>query len=150
MQIAEHVSLDAVCLDGANGRTLWRTKLFPVDKPDPVHWFNSWAPPTSTVEPGRLYCDFGTYGTACLDSQTGKILWKTRLPLDHQVGPGSSPILYKHLLVLVRDGRDAQYVTALDKQTGKEVWKLITPINAPNNSEIFVTPLLVNGAGRRS
>jgi outer membrane protein assembly factor BamB len=151
MQIAEHVSLEAVCLDGANGRTLWRTKLFPVDKPDPVHWFNSWATPTSTVEPGRLYCDFGTYGTACLDSQTGKILWKTRLPLDHQVGPGSSPILYKHLLVLVRDGRDAQYVTALDKQTGKEVWKTDRPpinVSSLNLKKSFVTPLLVNGAGR--
>ena len=57
MQRAEHVSLEAVCLDWANGKILWRTPLFPVDKPDPVHWFNSWATPTPVVEAGRLYCD---------------------------------------------------------------------------------------------
>jgi hypothetical protein len=78
-------------------------------------------------------------------------LWKARLPLDHQVGPGSSPVLYKNLLILVRDGRDAQYVTALDKQTGKEVWKTDRPpiVAASGNlKKSFVTPLLVNAAGR--
>jgi len=151
MQTAEHVSLEAVCLDRANGKILWRTQLFAVDKPDPVHWFNSWATPTPAVESGRLYCDFGTYGTACLNSQTGKILWKTRLPLDHQVGPGSSPVLYKNLLVLVRDGRDAQYVTALDRKTGQPVWKTDRPpinVSSLNLKKSFVTPLVVNAAGR--
>jgi hypothetical protein len=151
MQTTEHISLEAVCLDRADGKILWRTKLFEVEKPDPVHWFNSWATPTPVVEPGRLYCDFGTFGTACLDANTGKVLWKARLPLDHQVGPGSSPVLYKNLLVLVRDGRDAQYVAALDKSTSKEVWKTDRPpINAsnPNLKKSFVTPLLINTAGR--
>jgi len=45
MQTAEHVSLETVCLDCANGKILWRTQLFAVEKPDPVHWFNSWATP---------------------------------------------------------------------------------------------------------
>ena len=151
MQTAEHVSLEVVCLDRAKGKILWRTQLFAVDNPDPVHWFNSWATPTPVVEPGRLYCDFGTFGTACLNAKTGKILWKTRLPLDHQVGPGSSPVLYEKLLVLVRDGRDAQYVAALDKETGKEVWKTARPpinTSSPNAKKSFVTPLLVNTGGR--
>jgi len=150
MQTTEHITLEAVCLDRADGKILWRTKLFEVEKPDPVHWFNSWATPTPVVEPGRLYCDFGTYGTAGLDAKTGKILWKTRLPLDHQVGPGSSPVVYENLLVLVRDGRDAQYVTALDKHSGKEIWKTERPpINAsPNARKSFVTPLLVSTGGR--
>ena len=106
MQTAEHVTLKAVCLDRAHGRILWEVLLFEVDKPDPVHWLNSWATPTPTVEPGRLYCDFGTFGTACLDSATGRVLWKRQLHVDHHHGPGSSPILYKNLLILVRDGRD--------------------------------------------
>ncbi len=151
MQTAEHVSLEAVCLDRANGKILWRTPLFAVDNPDPVHWFNSWATPTPVVEPGRLYCDFGTFGTACLNAKTGKILWKTRLPVDHQVGPGSSPLLYEKLLVLVRDGRDVQYVAALDTKTGKEIWKTDRPpiiASSPNLKKSFVTPLLVNTGGR--
>jgi outer membrane protein assembly factor BamB len=151
MQTAEHVSLEVVCLDRVNGKLLWRTPLFDVNNPDPVHWLNSWATPTPVVEPGRLYSDFGTFGTACLDAKSGKIVWKTRLPLDHQVGPGSSPVLYKNLLVLVRDGRDAQYVAALDKQTGNQVWRTERPpieVSSGNLKKSFVTPLLVNAAGR--
>jgi len=150
MQTAEHVSLEVVCLDRANGKILWRTPLFDLDNPDPVHWFNSWATPTPVVEPGRLYCDFGTFGTACVNAKTGKILWKTRVPVDHQVGPGSSPVLYQKLLVLVRDGRDAQFLTALNKETGQTVWKTDRPpINAssPNLKKSFVTPLLVSAEG---
>ena len=146
MQTADHISLEVVCLARADGKILWRTQLFEVDKPDPVHWFNSWATPTPVVEPGRVYCDFGTFGTACLEAKSGKLVWKTRLPSDHQVGPGSSPLLYKNLLVLVRDGRDAQYITALDKKTGTAVWKTDRPpINASsgNQKKSFVTPLLV-------
>ena len=47
--------------------------------------------------------------------------------LDHHHGPGSSPALYQNLLILVRDGRDQQYIIALDKQTGKTVWKSDRP-----------------------
>ena len=151
MQTAEHVSLEVVCLDRANGRVLWRTQLFDVDNPDPVHWFNSWATPTPVVEPGRFYCDFGTFGTACLNAKTGKVLWKTQLPSDHQVGPGSSSLLYQKLLIMVRDGREAQYVVALDTKTGKEVWKTDRPpiiASSPNLKKSFVTPLLVNTGGR--
>ena len=99
------------------------------------------------VEPGRLYCDFGTYGTACLEAETGQVLWQQRLPLDHQVGPGSSPVLWRELLILVRDGRDAQYVTALDKHTGQTVWKTDRPplkVDGTNMKKSFVTPLLVD------
>jgi hypothetical protein len=93
MQTAEHVSLEVVCLDARDGSILWRTPLFDVDKPDPVHWFNSWATPTPVIEAGKLYCDFGTFGTACLNAADGKELWRTQLSVDHQVGPGSSPVL---------------------------------------------------------
>ena len=151
MQTAEHVSLEVVCLAGANGELLWQTPLFDVANPDPVHWLNSWATPTPVAEAGRLYCDFGTFGTASLDAKSGKVVWKRRLPLDHQVGPGSSPVLYQNLLVLVRDGRDAQYVAALDKTSGNTVWKTgRPPINTSsgNLKKCFVTPLLVNVGGK--
>ena len=146
MQTAEHVTLQAVGLDAKQGKELWRTTLFEVDKPAPVHWLNSWATPSPVIEKGQLYCDFGTFGTACLDARDGKILWQTCLPLDHQVGPGSSPVLWRDLLVLVRDGRDAQYVTALDKQTGRTVWKTDRPPIDTSKGDLkkcFTTPLLI-------
>jgi outer membrane protein assembly factor BamB len=151
MQTAERVSLQAICLNCADGRILWCTLLFEVNHPAPVHWLNSWATPTPVVEPGRLYCDFGTFGTAVLDANTGEVFWKTQLPVDHQVGPGSSPVLYQNLLVLVRDGRDAQYLAAFDKQTGRTIWRTDRPpidTSSPNLKKSFVTPLVVNAAGR--
>jgi outer membrane protein assembly factor BamB len=151
MQTATHVTLKALCLDRASGRSLWEVTLFEVENPDPVHWLNSWATPTPAVEPGRLCCDYGTFGTACLNAETGEVLWKQRLPLDHQVGPGSSPALHQDLLILVRDGRDAQYVAALDKKTGAMVWKTARPpvqTSSGNLKKSFSTPLFIGAGGR--
>jgi len=151
MQTAEHVTLKALAVHAGNGKVLWETLLFEVAQPDPVHWLNSWATPTAVVEPGRVYCDFGAFGTACLDADTGAVLWKQRLPLDHQVGPGSSPVLHQNLLILVRDGRDAQYVTALDKATGKTIWKTDRPpikTGSPNLKKSFSSPIIFQHAGR--
>ena len=151
MQTAEHVTLGVLCLDARNGKLLWQTNLFDVANPAPVHWLNSWATPTPVIESQRLYCDFGTFGTACLDAKTGKSLWQAQLSVDHQVGPGSSPVLSGKLLVLVRDGRDAQYVCALDKQTGKQAWRSERPPMGEAHANLkksFVTPMLVNAAGR--
>ncbi len=146
MQVAEHVSLRAACLDTATGRSLWDVVLFDVVHPDPVHWLNSWATPTPVAEPGRVYCDFGTYGTVCLEASTGKVLWKQQLRLDHQVGPGSSPVLWRDRLFLVRDGRDAQYVAALDKNTGQTIWKTERPPLTGSSGDLkksFCTPLVL-------
>jgi outer membrane protein assembly factor BamB/predicted GH43/DUF377 family glycosyl hydrolase len=151
MQVAEHVSLRAVCLDRVKGTPLWEVTLFEVDKPDPVHWLSSWATPTPVVETGRVYFDFGTFGTACLEAETGRVIWKQQLRLDHQVGPGSSPVLCGQLLLLVRDGRDQQYVTALDKQTGQAVWKTNRPPIRTGSGDLrksFSTPLLITLDGR--
>jgi outer membrane protein assembly factor BamB len=149
--IADHVSLGAVCLNRADGKVLWHVALFEVDNPGPVHELNSWATPTPAVEPGRLYCDFGTYGTACLDAGTGNVLWTRQLPLDHDVGPGSSPALCGDRLLVVRDGRDAQYVAALEASTGRTLWKTDRPPfdgAKPSSKKSFSTPLPIRRDGQ--
>jgi hypothetical protein len=117
-----------------------------------VHWFNSWATPSPIVEKGRLYCDFGTFGTAALDAKNGKIVWKSQLPVDHQVGPGSSPALWRDRLILVRDGMDAQYLAALDTHSGQTVWRTDRPPIDTSRTDLkkcFSTPLLV-GSGEHA
>lgn len=151
MQTAEHVTLKAVCVNAGNGDLLWETELFAVDRPAPVHWLNSWATPTPVVEPGRLYCDFGGFGTACLNAESGAVLWKRSVPVDHQVGPGSSPVLFRNLLILVRDGRDAQFLTALDKATGEPVWKTSRPpieTSSPSLKKSFSSPVFAEIGGQ--
>ena len=85
---------------------------------------NSYATPTGLIEPGRVYVHFGSFGTACLDSDTGKVLWKRDdLPCRHYRGPSSSLVSFENLVILTMDGADLQYHVGLDKQTGKTVWK---------------------------
>jgi outer membrane protein assembly factor BamB len=91
---------------------------------------NSYATPTPAIEAGRVYLHFGSYGTVCLNTQTGEKIWERRdLPCDHYRGPASSPILHGHLLIVPFDGYDLQYVVALDKSTGETVWRTERDIN---------------------
>lgn len=149
VEVARRVTLEAVCLDARTGRLLDTLTLFDDAGPLQICSVNSYASPTPVGEPGRLYCDFGTMGTACVDTASGDILWKRRLRVEHQVGPGSSPILHGKLLVLVRDGCDVQYVTALDKTTGQTAWRTERPpIDAPQPyyRKSFSTPLVFAAA----
>jgi len=114
----------AICLDRLTGKIVHNLLMFENPAPREIHKTNSYASPTPVIEQGRVYVHFGSYGTACLDTQSGKQLWQRRdLPCNHWRGPGSSPILYKNLLIVAMDGYDFQYVVALNKQTGKTVWK---------------------------
>lgn len=151
MQTAEHVALGAACVDRATGKVLWERPLKEVPDPDPVHLLNSWATPTPAVVPGRLFVDFGGWGTWCLDPETGKTLWEKVIPLDHQVGPGSSLTLHGKLLIFVRDGRDSQAVMALDQATGEQVWKTARPpvkIGHPNMKKSFSTAIGIRKDGK--
>jgi len=144
--VASHVTLKAICLDRKSGRRLHDLTLFEVDEPVLLNPMNSYASPTPVAEAGRVYCDFGAMGTVCLDSKTGAVLWSRRLVVVHQVGPGSSPILFRDLLILVRDGCDQQYVTALDKTTGRTVWKTARPPHDTPTAvfrKAFSTPLVI-------
>jgi outer membrane protein assembly factor BamB len=116
--------LYALCLDRASGRIVHDLKFFEVAQPQYAHPFNSYASPTPVIEAGRVYVTFGSPGTACLDTKTGKVLWERRdLECNHFRGAGSSPIIFQNLLLMHFDGSDHQYVVALDKRTGKTVWQ---------------------------
>lgn len=114
-----------LCLDAESGKVLLNQKLFHADKPEPLgNSVNGYGTPTPVIEPGRVYLNFGSYGTACIDTATLKTIWQRGdLPCRHFRGPGSSPILFDDLLILSMDGVDVQYVAALNKKTGETVWK---------------------------
>jgi outer membrane protein assembly factor BamB len=138
-----------VCLDCDRGKVLYDVKVFDVEQPEHVASVNSYASPTSAIEDGRVYVHYGTYGTACLDTRSGQVLWTRRdLNCDHHEGPGSSPILFEDLLIVPVDGRDVQYVIALDKATGKTVWKTNRSIDysqfSDNMRKAFCTPSVID------
>jgi len=116
--------LSAVGVDRDSGRVVHDVTVFEIAEPQFCHPFNSHASCTPVIEGDRLYVHYGSAGTACLDTGSGRILWSRQdLPCDHFRGPGSSPILHGDLLIVALDGFDLQYVVALDKATGRTVWR---------------------------
>ncbi|MDG2219937.1 MAG: PQQ-binding-like beta-propeller repeat protein [Rubripirellula sp.] len=118
--------LFAVCIDKKDGRIVHDRQIFTVDQPQKISAANTYATPTPVIDGDSVFVHFGTYGTACLNTETGKLLWTRRdLKCDHETnaGPAGSPTLIEDQLVLHVDGRDVQYIIALDKTTGKTVWK---------------------------
>jgi outer membrane protein assembly factor BamB len=144
----------AVCLDKHTGKIVHDLKLWENENPSPLgNAMNCYASCTPVIEAGRVYVHFGSYGTACLDTATGKILWQRRdLPCEHFRGPGSSPILFENLLIFHMDGYDHQYVVALDKATGETVWKTDRDVDYGTDNgdtmKAFCTPLVIEAAGK--
>ena len=114
----------AVCVDLDSGKIIHDRVV--IEDPDPqfCHPMNSPASPTPVVEPGRVYVHFGSAGTACLETASGKTLWERYdLECNHHRGAASSPIVFGNLLIVPYDGYDVQYIVAFDKLTGKTAWK---------------------------
>ncbi|MGV3774594.1 MAG: PQQ-binding-like beta-propeller repeat protein [Verrucomicrobiales bacterium] len=117
-------NLYAVAVDAVTGKIIHNVRLFEVPNPQFAHKFNTYGSPTPVVEKGRVYITFGSPGTACLDTKTGKVLWERRdFVCNHFRGAGSSPLVYEDKLIMNFDGSDFQYIVALDKKTGKTLWR---------------------------
>lgn len=127
----------AVCFDRATGKTVHDLKLFSAPPPTDIRQFNTYASPTPAIEAGRLYAHFGSFGTACVDTATGKTLWlRQDLPCDHWRGPASSVCLWRDRLFLLFDGHDVQYVACLDAATGKTLWRTDRDLPYPSDGDL--------------
>ena len=143
--------LHAICFR-RDGKLLHNLKLFHIEKLEASNALNSFASPTPVIEEGTVYLYFGTYGVAAIDTTSGKIKWRRQdIRLNHQEGPGSSPILHKDLLIFHCDGYDVQHITALNKSTGSTVWETTRSLDLSgvgnHARKAFVTPVVrkVNG-----
>jgi outer membrane protein assembly factor BamB len=81
-----------------------------------------------------------------LPRQKGRELWKRHLGQEYgsflnDWGHGSSPALYKDLLILLCDHRPVSYLLALDKRTGEQRWK----VDRGNDRVSHSTPVVVRG-----
>lgn len=114
----------AISVDAESGKIIHDILVYENVEPQFCHDSNSYASPTPVIEEGRVYVHFGAFGTACMDTNSGEVVWSRRdFKCDHFRGPASSPILVGDLLFVAYDGFDVQYVVALNKNTGKTVWK---------------------------
>ena len=148
--VLESVSLRAICVSVESGEVLQDVELLNVKEPQWVHQLNSYASPSPIMKEGRLYAHFGSFGSACLDTRSGSVLWRNEeLHVRHENGPGSTPVLWKDRLIVHFDGSDVQFIAAFSTETGKVLWRSersgeMDP--RPQQKKAYGTPLLVETA----
>lgn len=147
LKLAGTLSLNAVLINRTTGNIEKQIPLFEIKEPEPKHSLNSYASPTPVIAGDHAYFHFGTYGTACIDRHSGKTVWKVSdVNVDHQNGPGSSPIIWEDLLIIHFDGIDKQFLTAFDRRTGDIKWQTTRSGQMdpkPELQKAYCTPLVV-------
>ncbi len=142
--------LYAVCIDFQTGKIINDIKVFTPEEIERKNSVNTFATPTPCIEKGFVYVHYGIEGTACINTTDGSIVWKRNdFKIKNVHGPGSSPVLYKNLLILHFDGSDARYIVALDKSNGKLVWRSDRPEGPYETLTAvgklaYITPIIIN------
>jgi outer membrane protein assembly factor BamB len=133
-----------LCLRLSDGKLLW-SRQAPHTPPEPqVRDKNGFASSTPVTDGERVIAFLGSCGLVCFDFQ-GNLLWHhgdVTIRTTH--GTGSSPLLYKDLVILVQDQNQAASIfLALDKRTGKPVWQ-----NKRGPAMTWCTPVVVHVRNR--
>ena len=151
IQFGGRLVLKALAYDVATGELIHDVVCFEYPETNPKHATNSYASPTPVLREGKLFAHFGEYGTCCLETATGKILWANdELKIDHQNGPGSTPVVWQDKVIVHFDGTDQQFLVAYQADTGDIAWKQMRSgemHDRPEFKKAYGTPTLleVNG-----
>ena len=135
-----------MALDARDGKIAWERTAWEGVPVDSRHKRASFASPTAVTDGERVYAYFGTEGLFAYDF-TGNLAWKFAPGVvgSASVGLGTSPVLYKDLVILLCDEENGEksFIVGLDRRTGKEVWRTARTIELS-----WATPVLVSAKGR--
>jgi len=118
-------------LDKNTGRIIWEKAIHEGVPRVKRHVKASHANPTPVTDGKKLVVSFGSEGLYCFDFE-GKLLWKQDLGVldggwssgpDFHWGFGSSPIIYKHLVIVQCDTQKQSFVAAFNLADGKRAWQ---------------------------
>jgi outer membrane protein assembly factor BamB len=133
-------------LDAKTGKILWNELAFDGLMEDDRHRANTFASSTIATDGTLVYAFFESLGLYAYDFN-GKLAWKTNVGriIKAGLGPGTSPVLYKNLLIIQADQEmgTGSSILALDKTTGKEVWR-----TERSTRRSWATPLIVEVGDR--
>jgi len=127
-----------------NGKTLWKTVMgrswtqsFPESRATPV------------VEGNNVYTTSGLGDLACIDANTGKIIWAYKASELNKGTYGSWGIAESMLIdgdkIYFSPGGPETMTIALKKATGDVIWRSASLGDKPG----YVSPILVNYAGKK-
>jgi len=142
----------------SDGRRLWEYRIRAAGELPKLHEKHNLATPTPVSDGERIYAWFGNGQLVALDVQ-GRELWRHHLGQEYGSfltpwGHGSSPVLYKDLLILLCDHQPVSYLLAIDKRTGERRWKVDQKGDRVSHSTPVVVPgpqgdeLIVNSSAR--
>ena len=128
-----------------DGRRLWEYRTTATGERPDNHEKHNLATPTPVSDGRRIYAWFGNGQLVALDMK-GHEVWKRHLGREYGSflnlwGHGSSPVLYRDLLILLCDHQPLSYLLALDANNGKQRWKVDRGTGRVSHS----TPIVVAG-----
>lgn len=130
----EDLMLHVLCIDAKTGKIIWCSKEKAAKGESKKVRDHGYAGPTPATDGKALYVFFGKTGVMKFDFN-GKKIWQTSVGNNiHSWGCGTSPVLYKDL-VIVNASVESKSLVALSKKDGKEVWRqkgMVMSWNTPN------------------
>lgn len=139
-------ALKVYAIDARTGKVAWERTAYDGVMFDDRHRKNTYASSTMATDGERAYAFFESLGIYAYDFK-GALAWKKDLGtiIKAGLGPGTSPIVYKDLLILQCDQEmgDGSFIVALNRKTGAEAWRANR-----RNRRSWATPLIVNTGTR--
>lgn len=120
-----------LALDKRTGKTVWERIAHTGVPKTKRHPKSSQASSTPATDGKYVVALFGSEGLYTYD-WNGKLLWKKDLGMlnagwfydpDYEWGTGSSPIIWKNLVIVQCDIQQNSFIAAFDIKTGKQVWR---------------------------
>ena len=135
----EDLSLHLVCVDGRSGSIIWDKTIKAAQPESKSVRDHGYAAQTPATDGKHLYVFFGRSGVFKFDLNGGQI-WQTSVGAKvHAWGSGTSPVLYKNL-VIVNASVESGSLVAIDKETGKEAWRAGGMDSSWNTPHLVETP----------
>jgi len=140
--VAQKHRFVAMCIQRTSGKVLWETTCLEAFPHEGGHVSGSLASASPVTDGKHLIAYFGSYGIYCIDTISGKVLWRKllgKMSTKHAHGEGASPALSGNTIVVNWDHEGKSALFAFDKSTGREKWKV-------DRQEVtsWSTPLIVN------
>ena len=137
---------EVLALSRDSAEIVWRKVAFE-GAPTESHYIDSsWASGSPVTDGEVLVAHFGSNGTYAYDLD-GTLLWAVDLG-DMQTrngfGEGSSPAIYRDMVIINWDHEGDSFIVALDKKSGNQIWKT----DRPGEVTSWATPLVVEHGDR--
>jgi hypothetical protein len=120
-----------IALDKTSGKVVWDHVAYEGIPKTKRHPKSSQASPTPVTDGTHVIVSFGSQGLYAYDF-SGKELWKKDLGVlnagwffdpDYEWGVGSSPIIYKNMVIVQCDIQRNSFIAAFDTASGTELWR---------------------------